>query len=338
MTDFPSPARYDGAVYRRVGASGLRLPPISLGLWQNFGDERPAEQRNAILRRAFDRGVTHFDLANNNGTPYGSAERNLGQALRGDFRGLRDELVLSTKAGYDMWPGPYGDGGSRTYLLSSLDQSLSRLGVDHVDLFYSHRPDPETPIEETMGALQSAVQAGKARYVGISNYDAVQTEAALAAMSRLGGTLIAHQPSYSMLNRWIEDGPDSLLSLARRNGLGIIAFSPLNQGVLTGRYLNGVPSDSRAARRQTLSADALDDGTLRAVRSLNDLAVERGQTLAQMSLAWVLRDATVATALVGASSVEQLDGNLDALAGPRFDVGELIAIERILDELSLQRR
>lgn len=331
MTEFPSPDRYDGAVYRRVGASGLRLPPVSLGLWQNFGDERPAELRNAILRRAFDRGVTHFDLANNYGTPYGSAERNLGEALRGDFRGLRDELVLSTKAGYDMWPGPYGDGGSRKYLLSSLDRSLSRLGVDHVDLFYSHRPDPETPIEETMGALHSAVQSGKARYVGISNYDAVQTEAAIAAMADVGGTLIAHQPSYSMLNRWIEQGPEPLVSVAKRNGLGVVAFSPLSQGVLTGRYLDGVPSGSRAAAGRTLRAGALDDETLRAVRSLTDVAARRGQTLAQLALAWVLRDETVASALVGASSVEQLDGNLDALDAPKLTGDELEEIGRVLD-------
>lgn len=322
--------RYDtdatGMEYRFTGRSGLKLPAISLGLWQNFGTDRPEETQRAILRRAFDRGVTHFDLANNYGPPYGRAEENVGRYLRDDFRSHRDELVISTKAGWDMWPGPYGrGGGSRKYMLASLDQSLDRLGLDYVDIFYSHRFDPETPVEETMMALDHAVRQGKALYVGISSYSAAKTEEAARIARELGTPLLIHQPSYSMLNRWIEEG---LLDELERQGMGCIVFTPLAQGLLTDRYLDGVPDDSRAARHQsTLPGDHLDDATLHHVRRLNEIARERGQKLAQLALQWALRDRRVTSAVIGASSVEQLDTNLDALAfGPISD-DELRAID-----------
>ena len=319
-----SDSRYNDMQYRRIGRSGLQLPAISLGLWQNFGDDRPIERQRAILRRAFDRGVTHFDLANNYGTPYGSAEINFGRHLREDFAPYRDELIISTKAGYDMWPGPYGEWGSRKHLLASLDQSLKRLGLDYVDIFYSHRPDPRTPIEETMAALHTAVVSGRALYVGISSYSPAQTEAAAAALEALGTPMTIHQPSYSMTNRWIEDG---LLDLLDDRGIGSIAFSPLAQGVLTDRYLQGVPPDSRAAGGGTLAT--VSEGTIGMVRRLDDLARRRGMSVAQLALAWVLRGERVTSALVGASSVEQLDTNLDAV-GQELDPATLSEIEEIL--------
>jgi L-glyceraldehyde 3-phosphate reductase len=313
--------------YRYCGRSGLKLPALSLGLWQNFGTDRPEETQRAILRRAFDRGVTHFDLANNYGPPYGRAEENMGKYLRDDFSALRDELVISTKAGYDMWPGPYGQGGgSRKYLLSSLDQSLGRLGLDYVDIFYSHRFDPETPVEETMQALDTAVRSGRALYAGISSYSAAMTREAAAIARELGTPLLIHQPSYSMLNRWIEQ---DLLDELEEQGLGCIAFSPLAQGLLTDRYLDGVPRESRAARgSSTISEDHLDEATLSHVRRLNEIAEGRGQKLAQMALQWALRDARVTSLVVGASSVEQLDTNLDALQGPPLTDEELAAIDQ----------
>jgi L-glyceraldehyde 3-phosphate reductase len=327
MSDYrPSEHRYDTMDYRLCGRSGLRLPALSLGLWQNFGTDRPEETQRAILRRAFDRGVTHFDLANNYGPPYGRAEENFGRYLREDFAGLRDELVISTKAGYDMWPGPYGQGGgSRKYVLASLDQSLSRLGLDYVDLFYSHRFDPETPVEETMRALDSAVRAGKALYVGISSYSPARTREAATVARELGTPLLIHQPSYSMLNRWVEKG---LLDELEDQGMGCIAFSPLAQGLLTDRYLDGVPPDSRAARGEsTIPAEHLSDATLGHVRRLNDIAAKRGQTLAQLALQWALRDPRMTSLVIGASSVQQLDANLDALAGPELSEEELAAID-----------
>jgi L-glyceraldehyde 3-phosphate reductase len=327
MSDYrPSEHRYDTMDYRFCGRSGLRLPALSLGLWQNFGTDRPEETQRAILRRAFDRGVTHFDLANNYGPPYGRAEENFGRYLREDFAGLRDELVISTKAGYDMWPGPYGQGGgSRKYVLASLDQSLSRLGLDYVDLFYSHRFDPETPVEETMRALDSAVRAGKALYVGISSYSPTRTREAATVARELGTPLLIHQPSYSMLNRWVEKG---LLDELEDQGMGCIAFSPLAQGLLTDRYLDGVPPDSRAARGEsTIPAEHLSDATLGHVRRLNDIAAKRGQTLAQLALQWALRDPRMTSLVIGASSVQQLDANLDALAGPELSEEELAAID-----------
>ena len=319
--------RYDTMEYRFTGRSGLQLPVISLGLWQNFGDDRPDETQRAILRRAFDRGVTHFDLANNYGPPYGRAETNLGRYLREDFATHRDELVISTKAGYDMWPGPYGQGGgSRKYLLASLDQSLQRMGLDYVDIFYSHRFDPDTPVEETMMALDRAVRSGKALYAGISSYSAKKTHEAAAIARDLGTPLLIHQPSYSMLNRWIEE---DLLDELEEQGMGCIVFSPLAQGLLTDRYLDGVPADSRAAREgSSLLEGHLDEDVLAHVRSLNRIAEQRGQRLAQMALQWALRDARVTSAVIGASSVEQLDTNLDALAGPPFTDAELEAIDR----------
>ena len=320
-----APERYDAMVYRRVGASGLRLPAISLGLWQNFGDDRALATQRAIVRRAFDRGVTHFDLANNYGPPYGSAEANFGRLLASDLRPYRDELVISTKAGYDMWPGPYGDRGSRKYLLASLDQSLARMGLEYVDIFYSHRVDPETPLEETMGALDSAVRAGKALYVGISSYSAKRTRDAAKILRGLGTPLLIHQPSYSMLNRWIEK---ELLDVLGKERVGAIAFSPLAQGLLTDRYLDGVPSGSRAARGGSFHQDLLTKDNLANVRALNEIARRRGQTLAQMALAWTLRDPRVASALVGASSVEQLDDNLAALENTTFSAAELAEIDR----------
>ena len=317
--------RYDRMQYRRSGRSGLQLPAISLGLWNNFGDDRPLETSRAILRRGFDLGILHFDLANNYGPPYGSAEANFGRIFHEDFRAYRDELVISTKAGYDMWPGPYGEWGSRKYVLASLDQSLQRMGLEYVDIFYSHRFDPETPLEETMGALDTAVRQGKALYVGISSYSAEKTREATAIMRGLGTPIVIHQPSYSMLNRWIE--PD-LLDALGEEGIGCIAFSPLAQGLLTDRYLNGVPEGSRAARNLSLSPDQLSEQTLGKVRALNEIAQRRGQTLAQMAVAWILRDARVTSALIGASSVEQLEANVAALDNLDFSSDELEEIDR----------
>jgi L-glyceraldehyde 3-phosphate reductase len=315
--------------YRRCGRSGLLLPAISLGLWHNFGDDRPLVTQRAILRRAFDRGVTHFDLANNYGPPYGSAEVNFGRILREDFAPYRDELVISTKAGWDMWPGPYGDHGSRQYLLASLDQSLRRMGLDHVDLFYHHRFDPDTPLEETMGALDAAVRQGKARYVGISSYSAVRTRQAAAILRDLGTPLLVHEPSYSMLNRWIEGG---LLDVLDEEGVGCIAFSPLAQGLLTDRYLEGVPEGSRAAGGTSLTPDMLSEENLARVRALNELAARRGQRLAQLAVTWALRDPRVTSVVLGASSVEQLDANLDALDGPELTAEELAEVDRFAVE------
>jgi L-glyceraldehyde 3-phosphate reductase len=317
--------RYEEMIYRRCGASGLKLPAISLGLWQNFGHERPLETSRAILRRAFDSGITHFDLANNYGPPYGSAEEVFGEALRRDLAPYRDELVISTKAGYDMWPGPYGEWGSRKYLLASLDQSLSRTGLDYVDIFYSHRFDPETPLEETMGALATAVSQGKALYVGISSYSAEKTREAEAILRDLGVPLLIHQPSYSLLNRWIE--PDLLDTLGEL-GVGCICFSPLAQGVLTDRYLDGIPEGSRASRNGSMSPDQLSDETMAKVRALNEVAQRRGQTLAQLALAWTLRDPRMTSTLIGASSVEQLEQNLGTLQKLDFTPEELDEIDR----------
>jgi L-glyceraldehyde 3-phosphate reductase len=319
--------RYSDAVFRRCGRSGLSLPAVSLGLWHNFGDASPWSTQRAILRRAFDRGVTHFDLANNYGPPYGSAERNFGTLFAQDFRPYRDELIISTKAGYDMWPGPYGQGGgSRKYLLASLDQSLSRMGLDYVDIFYSHRFDPETPLEETMGALDAAVRSGKALYAGISSYGPERTREAFAILKSMGTPLLIHQPSYSMLNRWIEGG---LLDVLGELGVGCIAFSPLAQGMLTSKYLNGIPAGSRAAGRDSsLSADLLNERNLEHVRALNEIAAERGQSLARMALAWALRDPRVTSVLIGASSVEQLDDSLGALERTEFSEDELARIDK----------
>jgi L-glyceraldehyde 3-phosphate reductase len=325
MTYHPAADRYDAMPYRRVGRSGLHLPAISLGLWQNFGHDRPEEVQRAILRRAFDGGITHFDLANNYGPPYGSAEENLGRILATDFRSHRDELVLSTKAGYDMWPGPYGQWGSRKYLLASLDQSLARMGVDYVDIFYSHRVDPHTPLEETMGALHAAVQQGKALYVGISSYSPERTRQAARILAELGTPLLISQPSYSMLNRWIED---ELLDVLADEGAGCIAFSPLAQGLLTDRYLGGIPSGSRAGRPGSFPDEVLNDETLERVRALDRIARERGQSLAQLALAWSLRDDRVTSALIGASSVAQLEDNLAALERLSFTADELEEIDR----------
>jgi L-glyceraldehyde 3-phosphate reductase len=321
--------RYEAMPYRRCGRSGLKLPAVSLGLWQNFGGDRPIETSRAILRRAFDRGITHFDLANNYGPPYGSAETNFGRILAEDFRPYRDELVISSKAGYDMWPGPYGDWGSRKYLLASLDQSLQRMGLDYVDIFYSHRADPETPLEETLGALDTAVRQGKALYVGVSSYSARRTEEAVRILQDLGTPLLIHQPSYSMLNRWIEE---ELLDVLGREGIGSIVFSPLAQGMLTDRYLDGIPEDSRAARGDSFSTRLLSDENLEHVRGLNEIAARRGQSLAQMALAWTLRDERVTSALIGASSVAQLEQNLAALERLDFDADELAEIDRYAQE------
>jgi L-glyceraldehyde 3-phosphate reductase len=323
----PAEDRYDTMEYRFCGRSGLKLPALSLGLWQNFGTDRPEETQRAILRRAFDRGVTHFDLANNYGPPYGRAEENFGRYLRTDFKNLRDELVISTKAGYDMWPGPYGQGGgSRKYLLSSLDQSLERMGLDYVDIFYSHRFDEETPLEETMRALDTAVRSGRALYVGISSYSATKTREAATIARELGTPLLIHQPSYSMLNRWIEE---DLLDELEEQGMGCIVFSPLAQGLLTDRYLGGVPESSRAARgTSTIAQGHLDETTLTHVRNLNEIATSRGQKLAQLALQWALRDPRVTSVLIGASSVEQLDTNLDGLTGPPLTSDELEAIDQ----------
>jgi L-glyceraldehyde 3-phosphate reductase len=326
MTYIPDPNRYNTATFRRCGQSGLVLPPISLGLWQNFGGADVFETGRATLRRAFDRGVTHFDLANNYGPPYGSAEENFGEILRKDFRGLRNELVISTKAGWDMWPGPYGIGGSRKYLLASLDDSLRRMGLDYVDIFYAHRPWKDCPLEETMGALASAVQRGKALYVGVSSYSPERTREAVAILKGMGVPLLIHQPSYSMLNRWIEKG---LLSTLDELGVGCIAFSPLAQGLLTQKYLRGVPKNSRAtARNSSLLREFLNEENLNRVRALNEVAESRGQTLAQMAIAWVLRDRRVTSALIGARNVEQLDDSLDALKKLEFSKAELREIDR----------
>ncbi len=317
--------RYNRLPYRRCGRSGLLLPEVSLGLWQNFGDGKPVEGQRAILRRAFDLGVTHFDLANNYGPPYGSSEINFGRIMREDLRPYRDELIISTKAGYDMWPGPYGDHGSRKYLLASLDQSLLRMGLEYVDIFYSHRYDPDTPLEETMGALATAVQSGKALYAGISSYSAERTVEAADLLRRMGTPLLIHQPSYSMLNRWIEGG---LLDVLGREGVGCIAFSPLAQGVLTGKYLTGVPSGSRASLNGSLSSDQIAPQTLAHVRALNEIAAARGQSLAQLALSWALRDPRVTSVLIGASSVAQLEENLAAAKHTEFTDDELAAIDR----------
>jgi L-glyceraldehyde 3-phosphate reductase len=322
----PDDDRYESMPYRRCGRSGLQLPVLSLGLWQNFGDDRPLDHSRAILRRAFDLGITHFDLANNYGPPYGTAEANFGRLFAQDFRSLRDELVISTKAGYDMWPGPYGDWGGRKYLLASLDQSLKRMGVDYVDIFYSHRFDPNTPLEETLGALDTAVRQGKALYVGISSYSAEETRASARILRELGTPLLIHQPSYSIFNRWIE--PDVLDTLGE-DGVGCIAFSPLAQGLLTDKYLNGVPDDSRVRRGNYLPIErALAPENLERVRLLNKIAVRRGQTLAQLALVWVLRDPRVTSALIGVSSVEQLEDNFAALQNLKLEPNELADIER----------
>jgi L-glyceraldehyde 3-phosphate reductase len=325
MSYVASEDRYEKHPYRRTGRSGLKLPAVSLGLWQNFGDESPLSTQRAILRRAFDLGVTHFDLANNYGPPYGSAEINFGRLFREDFAPYRDQLVISTKAGYDMWPGPYGEWGSRKYLLASLDQSLKRMGVEYVDIFYSHRFDPDTPLEETMGALDTAVRSGKALYAGISSYSPERTRDAAAILRSLGTPLLIHQPSYSMLNRWIEGG---LLDVLEAEGAGCIAFSPLAQGLLTTKYLNGVPAGSRASRNGSLSQEQLTDQTLAHVRALNDIAAGRGQSLAQMAISWTLRDPRVTSALVGASSVAQLEENLAAADKTTFTAEEIAAIDK----------
>jgi L-glyceraldehyde 3-phosphate reductase len=325
MSYAPASDRYDRMRYNRCGRSGLLLPAISLGLWWNFGDDRPIDTSRAIIRRAFDAGITHFDLANNYGPPYGSAEANFGRVFRDDLRPYRDELIVSTKAGYDMWPGPYGEWGSRKYLLASLDQSLHRMGVDYVDIFYSHRFDPETPLEETMGALDTAVRQGKALYVGISSYSAAKTREAAAILDGLGTPLLIHQPSYSMLNRWIEP---ELLDALGELGVGCIVFSPLAQGMLTDKYLNGIPRGSRADRPTSLSPDLLTEQALVKIRALNEIAARRGQTLAQMALAWALRDPRVTSALIGASSVAQLEDNVAALDRLDFTDEELAEIDR----------
>jgi L-glyceraldehyde 3-phosphate reductase len=329
MVYVPANDRYSAMAYRRSGRSGLRLPAVSLGLWQNFGDDRPLETSRQIVRRALDLGITHFDLANNYGPPNGSAEENFGRILTADLRPYRDELVISTKAGYDMWPGPYGEWGSRKYLLASLDQSLRRMGVDYVDIFYSHRFDPETPLEETMGALDTAVRQGKALYAGISSYSAERTKEASATLQQIGTRLLIHQPSYSMLNRWIEGG---LLDTLEEIGAGCIVFSPLAQGLLTGRYLTGVPKGSRADARGSLGQQMLDEDNLSKVRALNGIAQQRGQTLAQMALAWTLRDARITSTLIGASSVGQLEENLAALDRMEFSTDELAEIDRYATE------
>ncbi|GLZ76200.1 glyceraldehyde 3-phosphate reductase [Actinorhabdospora filicis] len=328
MTYLPDPKRYDTMSYRRAGRSGLRLPAVSLGLWHNFGHARPIETQREIILRAFDLGVTHIDLANNYGPPPGSAEENFGRVLDAGLRPYRDELVISTKAGYLMWPGPYGEWGSRKYLVSSLDQSLKRMGLDYVDVFYHHRPDPDTPLEETMGALDAVVRAGKALYVGISNYTAEQTVAAAAILRDLGTPLLINQPAYSMLNRWTER--DRLLDALADAGAGCIAYSPLAQGLLTDRYLKGVPDDSRVRTSHFLNESALSEATMGMVRGLNDLAARRGQSLAQMALAWALRDERMTSVIIGASSVAQLEANVGAVANMDFTTEELNAIDALI--------
>jgi L-glyceraldehyde 3-phosphate reductase len=322
----PDSGRYDGRMpYRRCGRSGLKLPVVSLGFWHNFGDDKPLATQRAIMHRAFDLGITHFDLANNYGPPYGSAEINAGRILAEDFSELRDELVISSKAGWDMWPGPYGDLGSRKYILASLDQSLDRLGLDYVDIFYHHRPDEETPLEESMGALATAVASGKALYVGISSYSPSRTRDAAAILREMGVPLLIHQPSYSMLNRWIEGG---LLDVLEEVGAGAITFSPLAQGVLTDRYLNGIPADSRAAQNKSLFGDHLSDENIERVRSLAAIAAERGQSMAQMAVAWTLRDPRVTSTLLGASSVKQLEDTAAAVKNLSFSDEELARIDQ----------
>ncbi|MFM9275290.1 L-glyceraldehyde 3-phosphate reductase [Pseudarthrobacter sp. NKDBFgelt] len=336
MTYSAAEDRYESMPYRRVGRSGLKLPAISLGLWHNFGDDKRFDEQRAILRRAFDLGVNHFDLANNYGPPDGSAETNFGRHLQDDFKPYRDELVISTKAGYNMWPGPYGEWGSRKYLISSLDQSLQRMGLDYVDIFYSHRPDPETPMEETMGALDYAVRSGKALYAGISSYTPEQTLEAARILKDLGTPLLIHQPSYSMLNRWTENGSPNLYEALDQVGAGSIAFSPLAQGMLTDRYLNGIPADSRAAKDRFLSENAITEEKLDRIRGLNRIAEGRGQSLAQMAVAWILRDqpkgSPVTSALVGASSVRQLEDTLSAINNLAFTADELNAIDEFAVE------
>ncbi len=337
-TYLPSPDRYDWMQYRRCGRSGIQLPAISLGLWQNFGDDRAIDTQRAILRRAFDRGVTHFDLANNYGPPYGGAEVNFGRIVREDFASLRDELIISTKAGWDMWPGPYGDLGSRKYLLASLDQSLGRLGLDYVDIFYHHHYDPTTPMEESLGALDTAVRQGKALYVGISSYSDERTREAITILRDLGTPLLIHQPSYSLFNRWIED---KLLDVLDEHGVGCIAFSPLGQGLLTEKYLNGVASDSRAAKADSsLASGMLNDENLARVRGLATIAHERGQKMPQLAIAWALRNPVITSVLLGASSVEQLDENLDSLNNLAFSEEELKRIDEFAVEsgIDLWRR
>ena len=332
MTYVPAEDRYEQMRYRRSGRSGLQLPAVSLGLWQNFGYDRPLDTSRAIVRRAFDLGITHFDLANNYGPPYGSAEANFGRLMRQDLAPYRDELIVSSKAGYDMWPGPYGEWGSRKYLLASLDQSLQRMGLDYVDIFYSHRFDPDTPLEETMGALDTAVRHGKALYVGISSYSAAKTREAHAILHELGTPLVIHQPSYSMLNRWIEP---ELLDALGELGIGCIVFSPLAQGMLTDKYLDGIPADSRASRHGSLSPDLINDQSLAKVRALNEIAARRGQTLAQLALAWTLRDPRVTSALIGASSVSQLEANVAALDKTDFTDEELTEIDQYATEADI---
>jgi L-glyceraldehyde 3-phosphate reductase len=326
MTYVAAPDRYDAKMpYRRCGRSGIQLPEVSLGLWHNFGDDRPIDTQRAIIRRAFDLGITHFDLANNYGPPYGSAEINFGRIMREDLRPYRDELIISTKAGYDMWPGPYGEWGSRKYLLASLDQSLQRMGLDYVDIFYSHRFDPDTPLEETLGALDTAVKSGKALYAGISSYSAQRTAEAAGIMRRMGTPVLIHQPSYSMLNRWIED---ELLDVLGQEGIGCIAFSPLAQGVLTDKYLNGIPEGSRASRHDSLDPGQLTEATLAHVRALSEIARARGQSVAQLALSWALRDQRVTSVVIGASSVAQLEDNVAAAGRSAFTAEELTAIDR----------
>ncbi|WP_436534040.1 L-glyceraldehyde 3-phosphate reductase [Actinoplanes sp. HUAS TT8] len=325
MTYTPAVDRYESMTYRRAGRSGLKLPAISLGLWHNFGDTRPADRQRDIVRRAFDLGVTHFDLANNYGPPPGSAETNFGRILAADFKAHRDEMIISSKAGYTMWDGPYGDFGSRKYLVSSLDQSLQRLGIDYVDVFYHHRPDPETPLEETMSALDHIVRSGKALYVGLSNYKSEQTAQAAAILRELGTPLLIHQPSYSILNRWIEH--DNLLDTLEEAGAGCIAFSPLQQGLLTDRYLDGIPDDSRIRTSVFLNESALDSKTLGRLHALNDIAKRRGQSLAQLALAWALRDQRMTSLIIGASSVQQLENNIAALDNPELTQAEIDEID-----------
>jgi L-glyceraldehyde 3-phosphate reductase len=333
MTYVADAARYDSMEYRRCGRSGLKLPAISLGLWHNFGDDRSWSTQRDICRRAFNLGVTHFDLANNYGPPYGAAEANFGRILAADFGGYRDEMVISTKAGYDMWPGPYGNFGSRKYLLASLDQSLTRMGLDYVDIFYSHRFDPETPLEETVGALASAVHSGKALYVGISSYSSARTREAARLLAELKVPLLIHQPSYSLLNRWTEE--DHLLDALEEVGAGCIAFSPLAQGLLTDRYLNGIPADSRAATGGALSADSITEDKLTRVRALNGVATRRGQTLAQLALVWALRDPRMTSLVIGASSVKQLEDNVGALANTMLSADELAEIEHYATDANI---
>jgi L-glyceraldehyde 3-phosphate reductase len=325
MTYTAASDRYDAMSYRRSGHSGLHLPAISLGLWHNFGHDRPLEVQRTIVRRAFDLGVTHFDLANNYGPPYGSAEANFGRVMAADLRPYRDELVISTKAGYDMWPGPYGQWGSRKYLIASLDQSLARMGLDYVDIFYSHRFDPSTPLDETMGALDAAVRQGKALYAGISSYSSTKTAEAAAILRRLGTPLLIHQPSYSMFNRWVEQ---DLLDVLEQEGVGCIGFSPLAQGMLTDRYLNGVPADSRAGQDTSLRPEWLNEENLGKIRALNDIAARRGQSLAQLALAWTLRDPRMTSTVIGASSVAQLEDNIATLGNLAFTADELAEIDK----------